>query len=124
MFYLMLSIYALLALKYRKQRLVLLFLLLQIASLVSVIVVQLDDYSDNDKTLFNVILMIALTLPIILPYKSYSYITTIKQIPTKKFNKLSTLLFIIGGFSFIFLLATALFVNLMVSDGYTVSSSR
>ncbi len=116
MFYLMLSIYALLALKYRKQRLVLLFLLLQIASLVSVIVVQLDDYSDNDKTLFNVILMIALTLPIILPYKSYSYITTIKQIPTKKFNKLSTLLFIIGGFSFIFLLATALFVNLMVSD--------
>lgn len=116
MFYLILSIYALLAVKYRKHHLVLLFLLLQIASVTSVLVVQLEDYSDNEKTLFNVLSMIALTLPIILPYKSYSDITTIKRIPTRKFNKLSTILFAIGGFSFVFLLATALFVNIMISD--------
>lgn len=92
------------------------FLLLQIASLASVLVVRLDDYSENEKTLMNVIFMIAFTLPIILPYKNYSYITAIKQLSPKKFNRLSTLLFIIGGFSFVFLLATALIVNLMISD--------
>lgn len=112
----MLSIYALLAIKFRKQRLVLLFLLLQIASIVSVIVVQLEDYGDDNRTLGNVISMILLTLPIIIPYKSYSDITTIKRIPTKKFNKLSTMLFVIGGFSFAFLLATALIVNIMITD--------
>lgn len=116
MFYLMILIYAVLAVKYRKHYLVLLFLLLQIVSLLSVLVVRLDDYSDNEKTLFNVLFMIIITLPIILPYKNYSYITAIKTLPTKKFNRLSTLLFIIGGFSFIFLLATALIVNLMISD--------
>lgn len=116
MFYLMLSIYAFLAFIYRKKSLVLLFLMLQIASVASVIIVQLDDYSDNERTLYNVLFMIIVTLPIILPYKNYSDITAIKKIPSKKFNKLSTVLFIIGGFSFVFLLATALVVNILVSD--------
>lgn len=112
----MLAIYTLFALRYRKRNLVLLFLMLQIASLISVIIVRLNDYSNDDKTLINVIFMMMITLPIIIPYKNYSDIIEIKKIPIRKFNKLSNILFIIGGFSFIFLLATAIVVNMLVSD--------
>lgn len=116
MFYLMISIYTLLAIKFRKHRIVLMFLLLQIVSLASVMIIKLEDYSEFSITLFNVLFSVVITLPIILPFKNYSEITIIRTIPTYKFHKLSRVLFIIGGFSFIILLITALYVNILISD--------
>ena len=116
MFYILIVIYSLFAIKYRGHKLVLLFLTLQILSLSSAIVIQKEDYSDDPTTIMSAFISIVITLSIILPWENYTKITTIETLPKRKFDKLSTLLFIIGGFIFLILFIVALYVNVLISD--------
>lgn len=101
---------------YRRHKLVLLFLALQVLSLVSAIVIQKDDYMDDPTTVLSAILSLVITLSIILPWKNYTKITAIEILPKGSFDRLSVLLFVVGSFIFLVLLVVALYVNVLISD--------
>lgn len=112
----MLFVYVLVAIFFRKHYVVLILSIIQIVSLFAVIVIGLDDYSDEDNTIENVIAILFMTLLFILPWRNYHEIEGIKTQDRIGVNKIANTMLVIGGFVFVILLIVALIVNVLISD--------
>lgn len=116
MFYFLLFIYILLAISFRRNRLLLFLLALQVLSLVGAIVINKPDYLDNPKTFFNVWVVLILNLLVILPWKKSGHVTSLICRNEKNWRSITRILLIISGFTFLILLVAAIVVNIQVSD--------
>lgn len=93
-----------------------LFLILQILSLLCAYLIASDYELNYGLDFFNLIIIAALTVIIILPWNNFDRIDIITSINTKKIKKLTTFLLYINFFTSIFFIITIIIVNILVSD--------
>ena len=112
----MLFVYLLIAVIFRKHPIVNILSFIQVVSLGSVILIGLDDYSEDPYTFLNMVAITLLTSLFILPWSNYHKIKKIKTSDEVGVNKIADVMLYVGGFVFVILLFVAVIVNLLVSD--------
>lgn len=116
MFYFLLLVYIGLLIAFRKHKLVLMLLLMQAFSVVSAIIINLEDYSDEPVSYFNMLFILLCTVTITLPWKSVDNIEEIVIVNPRRVKKLTDILIVINALIFIVLLIVVVIVNKYVTD--------
>lgn len=116
LFVFILLFYIVLCLKYRRNKVLLVLLLLQVISVSCAILINLNSYSDVTNSYYNVPYILLITTLLILPWKKYGEIVAIYRVNEGRLKMLSNVLFIIASFSFVVLSVVAIVVQLYLGD--------
>lgn len=118
MFWFILAFYLFFCVLYRKNKVLLTLFILQVISVLCAIIINLDSYSDDSKTFYNVAYILVSTLMLILPWKKYGEMTVLLEEDRRRVDTLTNVLLVISSFTFIVLAIVAVVAQIYIGNAY------